>query len=62
MKFISAHFDQLMLLPLDITEKIPEMWCICTWPECSSLVFGQLLISERITSVKSSSLAFPYIH
>lgn len=24
MKFISAHFDQLMLLPPDITEKIPE--------------------------------------
>jgi transposase len=23
MKFISAHFDQLMLLPPDITEKIP---------------------------------------
>jgi transposase len=24
MKFISAHFDQLMLLPPDITEKIPK--------------------------------------
>jgi hypothetical protein len=24
MKFISAHFDQIMLLPPDITEKIPK--------------------------------------